>query len=97
MTEQILTPVLITFFTALVTWFFTRKIKKLDLGSKNTDNEIKSSKYYQGLLDDFSKRLDSAIDELMELEIRHRELMSTNRKLVDELLKFKQLNGKSKE
>ena len=38
----------------------------------------------------------AAIEELMQLEQRHRKLMQVNRELVSELQKFKQLNGKSK-
>lgn len=95
MTQELLTSVLIPFFTALIAWFFARKKGKAELVSMKTDNEIKASKYYQGLLDDMSKRLDNAINELMKSEERHRRLMQVNRLLVDELQKFKQLNGKN--
>ena len=110
MIEQILVPVAITFFTAIITWLFARKVKnqelkamqvelsslKVKLESSKLDNEIKSAKYYQGLLDDMSIRLDNAIEELMQSESRHRKLMDVNRELVEELQKFKQLNGKQK-
>jgi rubrerythrin len=95
MLEQIVVPVLLTFFTALITWFFARAKNKRDLRSQDIENEIKSAKYYQGLLDDMSKRLDKAIEELMASEERHTNLMAVNRNLVVELQKFKQLNGKS--
>ncbi|MDB0603184.1 hypothetical protein PL373_19035 [Tenacibaculum maritimum] len=58
------------------------------------DNEIKSATYYKGLLDDMSARLEKAIEELMQLEKRHSNLMKVNMELVQELQKFKQLNGK---
>ena len=94
MLEQFIIPVLATFFTALITWFFARKKNNQELKSMELDNEIKSASYYKGLLDDMSKRLDKAIEELMESEERHRKLMQINRELVSELQKFKQLNGK---
>ena len=80
--------------TAVVTWLFSRQKSKRDLKALDTENEIKASKYYQGLLDDLSNRLDKAITELMALEERHSKLMEINRELVSELQKFKQLNGK---
>lgn len=83
------------FVTAFVTWMFSRQKSKRDLKALDTENEIKASKYYQGLLDDLSTRLDKAISELMLLEERHSKLMDTNRDLVVQLQKFKQLNGKS--
>jgi lipopolysaccharide biosynthesis regulator YciM len=109
MIQELFTYVLIPFLTALTTWFFTRKKNKLELSATQTDNQIKASKYYQGLLDDMSKRLDKAIDELMKSEDRNAELMESNRaltksnielmainrELITELQKFKQLNGKN--
>jgi uncharacterized membrane protein YheB (UPF0754 family) len=94
MIEQILIPTGLAFFSSLITWLFARKKNVQELESMKLDNEIKSAKYYQDLLDDMSRRLDKAIDELMLSEERHRVLMNINRELVDELQKFKQLNGK---
>lgn len=94
MTQELVTSILIPFFTALIAWFFARKKNKAALMSMQTENEIKASKYYQDLLDDMSERLDKAIKELMALEARHSKLMEVNRQLVAELQKFKQLNGK---
>lgn len=96
MYENLIFPVLLMFFTALITWFFARKKNKVELSSKKLDNEIKSAKYYQGLLDDLSTRLDQAIEKIKEGEERHLKLMEINRELVEELQKFKQLNGKEK-
>ncbi len=95
MIDQLLIPVLVTFFTALITWGFARAKNKRDLKAQDIENETKAAKYYQGLLDDMSVRLDKAITELMESEERHRTLMEVNRQLVVELQKFKQLNGKT--
>lgn len=95
MLQELLLPALSAFLTGFGTWFFARSKNRADLRSQFTDNEIKASVYYQGLLDDMARRLDSAINELMLSEERHRSLMELNRQLVIELQKFKQLNGKS--
>lgn len=94
-----------------VGWFYGGKAtKKRELKSSDLDNEIKSAEYYKMLLDNMSERLEKAISELMQLEDRVIKLMQTNRELVEtniklmegqerllkELQKFKQLNGKSK-
>ncbi|MDB4157966.1 hypothetical protein N9609_00595 [bacterium] len=97
MVQEFVTPALLSFFTALITWFFARRKNQQQLKSMELDNEIKSAGYYKDLLDDMSVRLDKAIQELMNLEERHRKLMKINRELVSELQKFKQLNGKTKE
>lgn len=94
MLNEMLFPAVSAFLTGLGTWFFARSKNKSELKMQNTENEIKASIYYQGLLDDMSTRLNQAIAELMRLEERHRDLMEMNRKLVEELQKFKQLNGK---
>ena len=94
MLQELLTTVLVPFITALIAWFFARNKNKQELKAMKTDGEIKASKYYQGLLDDFSMRLEKTMDELMKLEERHRNLMAVNNTLVAELQKFKQLNGK---
>lgn len=96
MLEQFLIPVLVPFFTALITWIFARRKNRQVVKSMELDNEIKSAKYYKDLLDNAYERLDKAIKELMESEDRHRKLMAINRQLVEELQKFKQLNGKNR-
>lgn len=108
MLEFLIYPTLLAFFASLITWLFARESNKhkiaalalendnlkITLESNKLDNEIKSAKYYQDLLDDLYKRLDKTIEELDKSEERHRNLMAVNRELVNELQKFKQLNGK---
>lgn len=96
MFQDFILPVLVTFFTALTTWLFARAKNKRELKSMELDNEIKSADYYKKLLDDMASRLDKAIEELMDLEDRHRKLMDTNRELVFQLQKFKQLKKNNK-
>ncbi|KQX14434.1 hypothetical protein ASC72_18940 [Flavobacterium sp. Root420] len=58
------------------------------------DNAVNAVKYYRDLLDDITARLTAAKETIKTMEIQHRELMMINQQLVDELQKFKQLNGK---
>ncbi|MBS7234066.1 hypothetical protein KHA90_23970 [Flavobacterium psychroterrae] len=103
--EQIVYPTLTVFFTALITWFFSRRKNiaevrsaeidnDLKLKSAELDNDVKAAKHYRDILDDFATRLTTAYDTIKAMEIQHRELMLVNQQLVDELQKFKQLNGK---
>jgi Na+/phosphate symporter len=84
--------VLMMLCTALTTWLFARAKNKRQLRAKDIDNEIKSADYYKRLLDDMSLRLDNAIQELMELEEKHRQLMVENRKLIEQLQEKKDCN-----
>jgi len=101
--QDALNTILTSLATATITWFFARKKNKQDLRSMKTDNEIKSAKYYQSLLDDMSKRLEKALNVAADLEGKYQEvirknaeLVATNEILIAELRKFKQLNGKPK-
>lgn len=58
------------------------------------DNAVNAVRYYRDLLDDITARFTAATDTIKKMEIQHRELMLVNQQLVDELQKFKQLNGK---
>ncbi|MGV8814750.1 MAG: hypothetical protein ACOH2D_11640 [Gelidibacter sp.] len=107
---QELSPYLIPLVTALIAWFGSRAKTKRELKSMELDNEIKTSSYYQGVLDDMSMRLAQAVKEIMALEDRYRQLMvmnselliemkklkDSNSDLIEEIRKFKQLNGKEK-
>ncbi|KOP39210.1 hypothetical protein APR43_18150 [Flavobacterium sp. NLM] len=59
------------------------------------DNAVSAVKYYRDLLDDITARLTAATDTIKKMEVQHKELMLINQQLVDELQKFKQLNGKN--
>lgn len=104
LTHEPFNTIIISFATAFITWFFARKKNKANLRSLKTDNEIKSAKYYQSLLDDMSKRLEKAIKLAADMEAKYQEmirvnteLVAKNEQLIAELRKFKQLNGKPKE
>lgn len=92
--DQFLYPTLSAFFAAVTTWLFSmRKTLATDRAAE-LDNAVNAVKYYRELLDDISARLTAATETIKNMEIQHRELMKVNQQLVDELQKFKQLNGK---
>lgn len=92
--EQFIYPTLTAFFASFITWLFSmRKSLALDRAAE-LDNAVNAVKYYRDLLDDITARLTSATETIKTMEIQHRELMVVNQQLVDELQKFKQLNGK---
>lgn len=85
--EQFLYPTLTAFFAALITWFFSRK-------STEIDNEIKSADFYRNLLDDATRRLNTAIDTITVQDVKIKSLLIEIETLTTELRKYKQLNGK---
>ena len=92
--EQFIFPALSSFVAAIITWFFSRRKSLAEDRSAELDNVAKAVKYYQDMLDDLATRLAQAIQQMKQMEIDQRALMEENRHLIDELQKFKQLNGK---
>jgi hypothetical protein len=88
---------------------FQTKIDNADAKAKELDNEVTSAAFYRSLLDDAKVRLDQAIRAIEErdkrieerdLAIRERDkkidlLIDQVEHLMDELKKYKQLNGKT--
>jgi hypothetical protein len=93
--EQFVYPALTAFFATLITWFFSKRKSLAEDRGAELDNAVTAVKYYRDLLDDMATRLTAAYETIKTMEIQHRELMLVNQQLVDELQKFKQLNGKS--
>lgn len=91
MLETFLYPVIASFLAALTTWGFAKGKTKQQIRALQIENDEKSAKYYQGLVDDLSKRLEKAIEEISHLDKERKELMEINRQLIDELRKYKQL------
>lgn len=92
--EQFVYPTLTAFFAALITLFFSKRKSLAEDRAAELDNAVTAVKYYRDLLDDMATRLTAAYETIKTMEIQHRELMLVNQQLVDELQKFKQLNGK---
>lgn len=93
--EHFLYPTLTAFFASLITWFFSMRKSLAEERAAELDNAVNAVKYYRELLDDITVRLTAATETIKTMEIQHRELMLVNQQLVDELQKFKQLNGKN--
>ncbi|PJJ08649.1 HBM (Helical Bimodular) domain-containing sensor protein [Flavobacterium sp. 1] len=92
--EQFLYPTLTAFFASFITWLFSVRKSLAQDRAAELDNAVNAVKYYRDLLDDITARLTAATETIKTMEIQHRELMVVNQQLVDELQKFKQLNGK---
>lgn len=92
--EQFIYPTLTAFFASLITWFFSFRKTLAEDRAAELDNAVNAVKYYRELLDDIAARLTAATETIKTMERQHRELMLVNQQLVDELQKFKQLNGK---
>lgn len=92
--EQFIYPTLTAFFATLITWSFSKRKSLAEDRAAELDNAVNAVKYYRELLDDITARFSSATETIKKMEIQHRELMVINQQLVDELQKFKQLNGK---
>ncbi|UWY28809.1 cell wall anchor protein [Flavobacterium sp. TR2] len=93
--EQFAYPTLTAFFGALITWLFSKRKNLAENRAAELDNAVTAVKYYREMLDDMATRLTAAYDTIKHMEIQHKELMLINQQLVDELQKFKQLNGKT--
>lgn len=100
--EQILSIVIPAIVTGLTTYFLTRKKDNVEVKSIDLDNAEKAAKFYQGLLDDATKRLNESIKAIEERDVRIRLrdekielLIDEIEKLTDELKKYKQLSGKT--
>lgn len=93
--EQFIFPTLAAFFSALITYVFSKRKNLAEDRAAELDNAVSAVKYYRDLLDDMASRLSAATDTIKKMELQHRELMGINQQLVEELQKFKQLNGKT--
>lgn len=93
--EQLVYPTLTAFFSAGITWHFSKRKNQAEDRAAELDNAVNAVKYYRELLDDLALRLTAATETIKTMEIQHRELMLVNQQMVEELQKFKQLNGKT--
>lgn len=92
--EQFVFPTLAALFSAFVTWLLSKRKNLAEIRSAELDNAVKAVKYYRDMLDDMAARYTVATETIKSMEVKHNELMLVNQHLVDELQKFKQLNGK---
>nr|WP_262907415.1 hypothetical protein [Chryseobacterium sp. MFBS3-17] len=93
------------------TWFAARRKNLADTQASELENVEKAVKFYREMIEDMSARMRAAteetermnalykqaISELNSLEIRFNKMADENRALIEELKKYKQLNGKKQE
>jgi len=105
---EIVLTALVGVFTSLGTWFAARRKKLADVQSSELENVEKAVKFYREQLEDIANRWKDATDEantmnalyrqalkdLNSMELKFNQLADENRALIDELKKYKQLNGK---
>lgn len=102
MFTDVIQTIAVGFGTGLTAWFFVRRKNTAEAHRSEIETAQKSAEYYQQLIDDLTKRhkeaigdLETAYDKIRQLEQDMQNLMIQNRQLLEELKKYKQLNGKS--
>lgn len=107
--EQFIYPTLTAFFAALITWFFSRKSTEIDNEVKSAlfyqnllDDATKRIDQCLEIIDNLNikvverdKIIESQDVEKKQLRQHIQELMLSNETLINEIKKFKQLNGKA--
>ena len=100
---------IVSILTGVGTWFAARRKNLADVQSSELENVEKAVKFYREQLEDIAKRWREATEEankmnglyrqalkdLSQLEDRFNNLANENRALIEELKKYKQLNGKT--
>lgn len=108
MNIEVVITALVGIITSLASWFAARRKNLADVQSSELENVEKAVKFYREQLEDIANRWRAATDEantmnqlykqaitdLNSLEIRFNQLADENRALIEELKKYKQLNGK---
>lgn len=108
MNIEVVITALVGVFTSLGTWFAARRKNLADVQTSELENVEKAVKFYREMIEDMAARLQKAAEEtermnglykqaiadLTALEIRFNNLADENRALIEELKKYKQLNGK---
>ena len=109
MNSEVVFTALVGIITSFGTWFAARRKNLADVQSGELDNVEKAVKFYREQLEDIAKRWKEATEEantmnglyrqaikdLNSMEIRFNKLADENRALIEELKKYKQLNGKT--
>lgn len=95
--QEVIIPIVTSFFTALITWMFSKRKTQAEGRAAEIETEVKAAEFYKSLLDDAMARLDRAIATINKQEDRINELIAEVESLTEELRKYKQLNGKQNE
>lgn len=104
MQELIITALSSGLVTGILTWAAARRKTLAEAQTHELENVNRAVGYYREMVDDMAGRYREAIKELQEvknqianLEDKIIKLAAENRALIEELQKYKQLNGKRNE
>ncbi|MBW7838586.1 MAG: hypothetical protein H3C36_02875 [Chitinophagaceae bacterium] len=104
MKDIVITALSSGLLTGILTWAAARRKTLAEAQTNELENVNRAVGYYREMLDDMAARYKDAIRELQQvkvqissLEERIIKLAAENRALIDELKKYKQLNGKQNE
>lgn len=99
--SDVLLNILLAFGTGAATWFFARRKNRAEAVANEIENAQSALKYYREMLEDITSKYRECVNELdkvrkliRELEDKIDLLANENRQLLEELKKYKQLNGK---
>jgi len=105
---EVIITALVGVLTSLASWYAARRKNLADVQSSELDIVEKAVKFYREQFEDITKRLKEQVaendrmiqlykeqaDETRKLNILNKELIEENKALIEELKKYKQLNGK---
>jgi chromosome segregation ATPase len=104
MKDIIITALSSGLLTGILTWAAARRKTLAEAQTNELENVNKAVGYYREMLDDMAGRYKEAIkelqgikDQMSGLEAKLIKLAAENRALIEELKKYKQLNGKRNE
>lgn len=106
--NEVYLSALVGIVTSLAGWFAARRKNLADIQGSELENVEKAVKFYREQFDDITQKLKAQsqeTDRLMQLyrdqaeetrklNAQNRELIEENKALLEELKKYKQLNGK---
>lgn len=99
--SDVLLNILLAFGISAATWFFARRKNRAAAVANEIENAQSALKYYREMLEDITSKYRECVGELdkvrkliRELEDKIDLLANENRQLLEELKKYKQLNGK---
>ena len=93
--QDFIYPLLSTVITAIITWFLTKRKNNAEARLAEIDAEIRAAEFYKTLVDDAMKRLDKAVATINSQDQKIKHLTEEIERLLEELKKYKQLNGKA--
>ena len=94
--NEIIILTVTAFISGFFGWFFERRKKTSETQANEIENADKALNYYRAMVDDLGLRMKEAIRELSEARKAIQELEEKVEALTSELIKYKQLNGKTK-